>query len=328
MRIFKVLVIFLSLSIFAIADDKAENIEVLNNLYEKVILKDVERTQKSLDAIKVAVKEKNIANSKKGFEELVKSWKSVESFYILGDLNEDFIDTPRLIDIYHNGNEDITKQLDRAIKSTDELRIALFKNSLKSINALEYILYSKDIKQERVNSIALEIVKRMSMHVNDIKNEYLAQKNDFTKNLKKANAIVINAIIQNSYKLKEWRIGDVIGLSKKYEGSFDNRRAEYYRSKNSALAIEAVLHTYEDVLDNPEYNEFGDYLIKLTDGKQMKELRASLKKAIKLVKEIKNDDFKDAKELFNEVNKIHVILFVEMVEDLSINAKILDADGD
>lgn len=328
MRIFKVLVIFLSLSIFAIADDKAENIEVLNNLYEKVILNDVERTQKSLDAIKVAVKEKNIANSKKGFEELVKSWKSVESFYILGDLNEDFIDTPRLIDIYHNGNEDITKQLDRAIKSTDELRIALFKNSLKSINALEYILYSKDIKQERVNSIALEIVKRMSMHVNDIKNEYLAQKNDFTKNLKKANAIVINAIIQNSYKLKEWRIGDVIGLSKKYEGSFDNRRAEYYRSKNSALAIEAVLHTYEDVLDNPEYNEFGDYLIKLTDGKQMKELRASLKKAIKLVKEIKNDDFKDAKELFNEVNKIHVILFVEMVEDLSINAKILDADGD
>lgn len=328
MRIFKALVIFLSLSIFAIADDKAENIEVLNNLYEKVILKDVERTQKSLDAIKVAVKEKNIANSKKGFEELVKSWKSVESFYILGDLNEDFIDTPRLIDIYHNGNEDITKQLDRAIKSTDELRIALFKNSLKSINALEYILYSKDIKQERVNSIALEIVKRMSMHVNDIKNEYLAQKNDFTKNLKKANAIVINAIIQNSYKLKEWRIGDVIGLSKKYEGSFDNRRAEYYRSKNSALAIEAVLHTYEDVLDNPEYNEFGDYLIKLTDGKQMKELRASLKKAIKLVKEIKNDDFKDAKELFNEVNKIHVILFVEMVEDLSINAKILDADGD
>lgn len=328
MRIFKALVIFLSLSIFAIADDKAENIEVLNNLYEKVILKDVERTQKSLDAIKVAVKEKNIANSKKGFEELVKSWKSVESFYILGDLNEDFIDTPRLIDIYHNGNEDITKQLDRAIKSTDELRIALFKNSLKSINALEYILYSKDIKQERVNIIALEIIKRMSMHVNDIKNEYLAQKNDFTKNLKKANAIVINAIIQNSYKLKEWRIGDVIGLSKKYEGSFDNRRAEYYRSKNSALAIEAVLHTYEDVLDNPEYNEFGDYLIKLTDGKQMKELRASLKKAIKLVKEIKNDDFKDAKELFNEVNKIHVILFVEMVEDLSINAKILDADGD
>ena len=328
MRIFKTLIVFLFLSVFASANDKNENIKVLNNLYEKVILKDINKTLSSLEVIKTAVEKQNIQESKKGFRQLVKSWKSVETFYILGDLNEDFIDIPRLIDIYHNGNEDIKKQLDRAIKSKDELRIALFKNSLKSINALEYILYSKDIKKQRVNDIALVIVKRITSHIKDIKAEYLAQKKNFIENLQKANSIIINAIIQNSYKLKEWRIGDVIGLSKKYEGSFDNRRAEYYISKNSALAIEAILHTYENILDNPKYYEFGDYLVKLTDGVQMKELRTSLKKSIKLVKEIKNDDFKKAQTLFDEINKIHVILFIEMVEDLSINAKILDADGD
>ena len=119
-----------------------------------------------------------------------------------------------------------------------------------------------------------------------------------------------------------------LDLSQKYKGKPDNRRAEYFLSKNSATAIEAVLNTYKAVLDNDSFTDFGDYLIKLTDGKEMKKLRASLKKSLELVKEIKNDDFSNAKELYEEINKIHVVLFVEMIEELSINAKILDADGD
>ncbi len=328
MKLLKTLVIFLFLSIFAIANDRNENIEIMKNLYEKVILVDIDKSLYALENIRKHIEKKEVKRSKKEFKKLIKAWKSVESFYILGDLNEDFIDTPRLIDIYHNGNEDITKQLDRAILSEDELRIVLFKNSLKSINALEYILYEKDIKQKKINDIALAITNRIYKHIEDIKQEYLLQKTEFIKNIKKANALVINTLIQSSYKLKEWRIGNVIGLSKKYEGSFDNRRAEYYLSKNSAFAIEAILHTYKNILDNPEYKEFGDYIVNFTDGKQISKLRSSLKNSLKLVKEIKNDDFSNAKELFEEVNKIHVILFVEMVEELSINAKILDADGD
>ncbi len=328
MKLLKTLVIFLFLSIFAIANDRNENIEIMKNLYEKVILVDIDKSLYALENIRKHIEKKEVKRSKEEFKKLIKAWKSVESFYILGDLNEDFIDTPRLIDIYHNGNEDITKQLDRAILSEDELRIVLFKNSLKSINALEYILYEKDIKQKKINDIALAITNRIYKHIEDIKQEYLLQKTEFIKNIKKANALVINTLIQSSYKLKEWRIGNVIGLSKKYEGSFDNRRAEYYLSKNSAFAIEAILHTYKNILDNPEYKEFGDYIVNFTDGKQISKLRSSLKNSLKLVKEIKNDDFSNAKELFEEVNKIHVILFVEMVEELSINAKILDADGD
>ncbi len=328
MKLLKTLVIFLFLSIFAIANDRNENIEIMKNLYEKVILVDIDKSLYALENIRKHIEKKEVKRSKEEFKKLIKAWKSVESFYILGDLNEDFIDTPRLIDIYHNGNEDITKQLDRAILSEDELKIVLFKNSLKSINALEYILYEKDIKQKKINDIALAITNRIYKHIEDIKQEYLLQKTEFIKNIKKANALVINTLIQSSYKLKEWRIGDVIGLSKKYEGSFDNRRAEYYLSKNSAFAIEAILHTYKNILDNPEYKEFGDYIVNFTDGKQISKLRSSLKNSLKLVKEIKNDDFSNAKELFEEINKIHVILFVEMVEELSINAKILDADGD
>jgi predicted lipoprotein len=310
------------------ANDERENKEILNTLYEKVIIKDINSALKDIKSLKQAVTKKDIKKSKEDFAKLVNSWKSVETFYLLGDINEDFIDTPRYIDIFHNGNEDITEQLDRAIKSKDELRIVLFKNSLKSINALEYMLFVKDIKNTRENKITLTILNKITSHLADIKDEYIAKKQNYLKDLKKANALTINAIIQNTYKLKEWRVGDVAGFTKKYEDDPDNKRAEYFLSKNSANAIQAVLNTYKNVLDNKAFIDYGDYLIRLTDGKEMKKLRDSLNKSLLLVKEIKNDDFSNARELYENINTIHVVLFVEMLEELSINAKILDADGD
>lgn len=327
MKLVRSLLFVLSFALFLNAEDDSKlNTQIIKSAYDNVVLKDSKKSLEDVDVVIEAITNKK--GEKEAFSKLVKSWKSVETFYILADINEDFIDTPRYIDIFHNGNEDITKQLDRAIKSSDSVEIDLFKNSLKSINALEYILFTKDIKNKRVNEIALKIAKTIKSHLKDIHSEYMKVEEEFLKNLKKANAVIINAIIQNSYKLKEWRIGDVAGLTKKYENKPSVKRAEYYISKNSALAIQAVLETYKKVLDDPRYEDFGDYLLKITSGEDMKRLRLSLNKALELVKEIKNDDLTKANELYKEVNIIHVILFVEMIEELSINAKILDADGD
>lgn len=328
MKILQVLLlsIFLNLSIFA--DDKMENSQVLKNLYDNVILTNVNNTLLELKNIEEALKVKDTKKVQNSFEYLVKNWKSVEAFYILGDLNDEYIDTPRYIDIFHNGNEDITQQLDRAIKSTDEIRVVLFKNSLKSINALEYVLFTKDIKDSRVNNIALKIVSKIKSLVEDMKEEYKNLEPNFLSNIKKANSITINAIVQNTYKLKEWRIGEVLGLTKKYEGNPDNKRAEYYLSKNSANAIEAILTTLKNIFDNDKYEDYGDFLLKITDEKQVKRLRDSINKSILLTQKIKDDNFSNSKELYEEVSKIHVILFLEIIEELSINAKILEADGD
>ncbi len=328
MKILQVLLlsIFLNLSIFA--DDKMENTQVLKNLYDNVILNSVDGTLLELKNIEEALKVKDTKKVQNSFEYLVKNWKGVEAFYILGDLNDEYIDTPRYIDIFHNGNEDITQQLDRAIKSTDEIRVVLFKNSLKSINALEYVLFAKDINDSRVNSIALNIVSKIKSLVEDIKEEYRNQETTFLSDVKKANSITINTIVQNTYKLKEWRIGEVLGLTKKYEGNPDNKRAEYYLSKNSANGIEAILTTLKNIFDNDKYEDYGDFLLKITNEEQVKRLRDAIDKSILLTKKIKNDDFSNSKELYEEVSEIHVILFLEIIEELSINAKILEADGD
>ena len=319
------MIFFVSLC-YANIDQK--NKEVMNTIYEQVILKD---SQQALDDIKTLqnyIINKDTKSTKIGFKNLIKSWKSIQSVYILGELNEDYIDTPRLIDIYHHGNEDIKAQLDRVMASEDSPKIALFKNSLKSINALEYILYKKDIKNNRVNEIAITITKRIASHLEDIYNEYKKQQQNFVSNLKKANSILINQLIQNTYKLKEWRIGDTIGMSKKYKDSFDNSRGEYFISTNSSLAIDAILTTYKNIFDNDKYLDYGDYLQMLSGDEQISEFRNSINKALNINKNIQNDNFENAKDLYEITNKIHVILFLDLIEELSINAKIIEADGD
>lgn len=321
-----VLVAVFAIGLFAQTDKK--NIEAIDNLYENVILKDVSKAINDAKNLKKQLQNKDEKKLKQEFTNLVSSWKAVESFYILGDLDEDYIDTPRYIDIFHNGNEDITKQLDRAIKSEDEIRIALFKNSLKSINALEYVLFKKDIKDKRVNEISLAIIDRILMHLNDIEQAYKENKEKLFKQIEKANSIIINRVVSNSYKLKEWRIGDIIGKTKKYEDKPDNKRAEYYTSKNSINAIISILETYKEIFDNDEIYDYGDYLKTITDGEILSILNEAIENSLVEAKKIKNDDFSNASSLYEEVTNVHVILFVEMIEELSINAKILDADGD
>ncbi len=328
MKLLKSIVLLSVFAVSLIANIDKKNIEVVETLYEKVILKDIEIAINDATKLKKQLESKNTQKVKEEFSKLISSWKSVESFYILGDLDEDYIDTPRYIDIFHNGNEDITKQLDRAIKSEDELRIALFKNSLKSINALEYIIYKKDISNKRVNEISIAIINRIITHLSDIQKAYKENKEQLFKQIEKANSIIINRVVANSYKLKEWRVGDVMGKTKKYANKADNSRAEYFTSRNSANAILSISQTYKEIFDNDKIYDYGDYLLTITDGEILNTLKEAINNSIIEVKKIKNDDFSNANTLYEEITNIHVILFVEMIEELSINAKILDADGD
>lgn len=328
MKFFKVVLVCFLTFVFCEANEDELNKQVITNLYEKVIKKNTSDTIKNLNSLEKAILNKEVNQSKEEFNSLVKSWKSVQSFYILGEFDDNYIDVPRLMDIFHHGNEDIKKQLDLAIKSSNEVRVVLFKNSLKSINALEYIIFEKDITNDRINKFALTIVKRLKVLTEEIIEGYKEIEDKLYEDFKKSNSVIINTLIQNSYKLKEWRVADVAGLNTKYKDKPSNERGEYYISKNSTNAIIAILNTYNSVLNDKDFYDFGDFLEESTQTTQLKVLRDEISNAIKLANGVKNDDLANAKKLFESLNSIHVILFVEMIEELQINAKILDADGD
>jgi len=302
--------------------------ESLLSIYENILIKNSKEAVLDIQKVKHSIQNNNKNEVKKSFKGFVKSWKSVDSFYILGDLDDNYLDTPRYIDTFHQGNEDIKKQLDLIIDEKEDLSISLYKNSHKTINALEYILFTKDLSNKRIKNIALIISDKLEENLNEIYNGYIETKDKFLKDEITANAMMLNALIENSYKIKEWRVGDPAGLSRKFRGKPSNGRAEYAISKNSIVAIESILNTHLTVLDNQKFKNFGSMIRSYEVSEELNDAIKYLKQSLQNSKEIKNDDFTNAKKLYKSLKKLHATYYISLIGKLKVTAKILDADGD
>ena len=111
------------------------------------------------------------------------------------------------------------------------------------------------------------------------------------------------------------------GLSRKYKGQADNRRAEYFLSENSKKSIQAILEANEEIVADKSYYNFASMAKSSGALKETQEAQDLLKIAIKTSKN-------NTKDLYKAVNNLHVSYFLSLIEQLSITAKILDSDGD
>lgn len=277
--------------------------ESLSSIYENIILKNSQQSIVDIKTIKKNIQNNQIEKAKKDFKDLVISWKSVDAVYILGDLDDNYLDTPRYIDIFHQGNEDMTKQLDLIISKKDDLTISLYKNSQKTINAMEYILFTKKFDNMRVKNIALIIVDELQENLQEIYDGYIAVKDKFIKDELASNAMMLNSLIENSYKLKEWRVGNPAGLSRKFEGKVSNDKAEYYISKNSIVAIQAILETHLMILEDKPFNNFGTIIKSYKVNEELNDAIKYLKEALIHTEDIQDDDFGNAKFLYADLKK-------------------------
>ena len=209
-KIFLIL-IFLTGVLFA-------NETIFQSVIKNVALKD---TQSAINSAKKLQKELNDEN----FTKFLKDWKRVEANYLAGEINSDYLDTPRYIDVFNNLKEDLNSQMQRVIDGNLDIKKALFKNSFKTINALEYLLYSSKELNDRKKEIGREILNSIIKNLEDIKTVYETYlKNPIIKD--DANAKLINTLVASSYRLKEWRIGNPAGFSTKYKND-----AKYYELK-------------------------------------------------------------------------------------------------
>jgi uncharacterized protein YsxB (DUF464 family) len=248
--------------------------------------------------------------------------------YFGGDIDENYIDTPRYIDVFHNLKEDLSAQMQRVIESKDEPNIALFKNSFKTINALEYILYNDKEITQREKELAKAVIDNIISHLNDIKEVYTNYLNGQQKEEAWEDAVVLNTLIASTYKLKEWRIGDPAGFTAKYKNDLDNTRGEYFLSQNSFNAIKAIVNAHEEVVGNKSYYNFAS-MAKQSDAKnEIKEVHVAIEEIKIALSKIKKDDFKNAQELYKAVSNLHNAYYLSLTTQLSVTAKILDADGD
>ena len=311
----KVLFLVLLFSSMVFANEK-----ILVNILKNVSIPNVEKT---ISDAKVLQKDVNAQN----FTNFLKSWKKVEALYFAGDINEDFADTPRYIDVFNNLKEDLNSQLKRAIESKDEPKVALFKNSFKSINALEYILFNdKDIskREKELSVVILDSIIFNFEEINKVYKNYLVS----PKDEKWENALVINTLIASSYRLKEWRIGNASGNSSKFKNDAKNERAEYFLSQNSFAAIDAILDAHNQIVKKNQYYDFAAFAMDKGAAIQLLVVIDKIKEMQDELKVLPKDDFTKANKLFNSAKDLHNAYYVSLIEQLSITGKILDADGD
>lgn len=311
----KVLLLVLLFSTMVFANEK-----ILGNIIKNVSIPNVEN---AINDAKILQKDVNAQN----FTNFLKSWKKVEALYFAGDIDENYADIPRYIDVYNNLKEDLNSQLKRIVESKDEPKVALFKNSFKTINALEYVLFKDaDIskREKDLSVVILDSIIANLQNINKVYKNYLAA----PKDEKWENALVINTLISSSYRLKEWRIGNASGNSSKFRNDPKNERAEYFLSQNSFAAIDAILEAHRQIVEKHSYYDFASFAMDKGAAIQLLEAIDKLKQMQEEIKALPKDDFTKANNLFTLAKELHNAYYVSLIGQLSITGKILDADGD
>ncbi len=336
----KTLLTLLMTSLFSLSyadSNQTDNALMGQSILDNIIARDSQKTQTDIEHLKSALAE-NKADKRspavdKAFSDLIGDWKAVQTAYIIGEVDSGMIDTPRLMDTFHEGNENLSEQIQRAIKSGDEPKVALFKNTFKSINALGLLLYTDDMLSKTEKDYADYVLTTLGKHLSDIQSAYKAQAKALIKDEDQFMSYVLNALIDSSYKLKEWRIGEAAGLTKKYQDKPDNRRQEYSLSGNSLTAAAAILNVHDDMMGKRDYTNLGSAAIAQGATKEVEAIRGLIAKAKKQVAELKADkvtDFSDKriKPFYETLSQLNDAYYQSLVHALPVQAKILDADGD
>ena len=297
------------------------NERMLFNVVKNVSIPNVQATITNAKSLQKDLSDEN-------FTKFIKSWKKVEALYFAGDLDENFADTPRYMDVFNNLKEDLNTQMQRVIESKDEPKVALFKNSFKTVNALEYVLYNDKEITPREKAIAIEILNSFISNLEGIKKVYETFLTSKPKDEKMERGLILNTLIASSYKLKEWRIGNASGNSSKFKNDAKNERAEYFLSKNSFAAIDAILEAHKEVLLKSKNYDFATYALEKGAAIELLGIVDNINLMQEELRKLPKDDFTKATNLFNSAKDIHNAYYVTLVEKLSISAKILDADGD
>lgn len=275
------------------------------------------------------------------FALLLQAMKRTEALYIAGDYNRSLIDTLTLVDIFHVGKDTIYDDLDFIATNSASVESLLFKSSYKSINALEYLLYQTDgnqtvLKKFQDNSRYAQMVAvaadAIALKYASIEQFY--RTGNFLDQSTFADA-VLNAMVDSSYKLKEWRLGDPGGFTNASSGNPDAALLEYPYAKMSLEAMLAVLSAYERLFDDSD-DSFAQYCNDLGAQNEVQNINSVIITMKLILLGMKESDAVVSSaafaELYNQSKTLNSLIVSSLVAALqqksTITIGIIEADGD
>ena len=264
------------------------------------------------------------------FVNLASAWARVQAVYVLGGYEENAVDYPLLIDTYHVGKEDIPAKLERAIASDSEPETALFKNSYRTLTALDYLLFSDEWSPRRkaLSQLAADTV---CARLDTLHTDYLAQREAFLDDQPNAMKLMINAVIQSAYKTRDWRIGEVAGLTRKTLGKVLPENAQFPNNLDASWAtIGAIIDTHRRLLIKTDSIN----IAKLSAGYgrgDLPEVQTALNEAQAAYDAATVDDFTSTETmipLYSALKDVQSALYENVAGSLGVAAGLVDADGD
>lgn len=314
------------------ADTQEDFLRFIN---DHILVADSQQAVDQLGLLQSALQQGDLAAARERFSDFILSWKKVETAYVAGALDEDLLDHPRYIDYYHQGNESIAELVRRALQSEQPISVALFKNSTKGINALEYLLFSDETIsaiEGRKQQAALLAVNHIMIWLEEIADFY-AQDTSFIAGGDRSLGLIVNRLIDSSYKLTNWRVGEAGGLVKKYQGQPDAQRLEYHRSGLSLQAIKAILSIHLRVINNADGSDLMAVGAERGVSSEMSFLDRNIKQVTATLEDIVpplKQHIEDPRyqQLFRQLDRLHKAYYFMLIDALGLNASIIDADGD
>lgn len=277
-----------------------------------------------------------LAEAQAAFVTLMTAWKKTEAVYIAGALDSAMIDLPGEVDYFHVGNEDYRVQLDTIFESNGTLEIQLFRNSNKSINALEYTLFGSDHNATaqlarmtpRRAAASVIMAEALQEKMQSIADFYAADERLVGDGVDSVEAL-LNQLIDSAYGLKEWRVGDPAGLTVSYLDQPDTSLLEYVDSHRSLDAIRAILEAHAAVMEE------GMLSISALGNASVEglEVQADIVDALaavdafdaSLAEQLESDE---TAALYAALKTLFDDYYVSLINALQLTTEILDADGD
>ena len=249
---------------------------------------------------------------------------------ILAFVSSPSFDPDLLVGRYHTENYEMLKN-DTLLPLFDRPLMARYPpgSTFKTINALEYVIYKKSVNAEKEREMAGIAAASITKKLASLVDIYEKARPEIANNEAKFNAVLLNQLGVSSYELKEWRVGEATGLSKKYKDNPDMKKAEFHLSGLSVKAISAILEAHVQVMENKVVPNFGDKAIEYGASNDVALIRTSITSAQSAIKEMNNSLMNGAnKKLYGSLGKLHNGYYVSLISTLRMTSKLLDADGD
>lgn len=297
-----------------------------------LLLQQATKTKEAISILQEEQSSTNLQATQLQALTLFEAWKRVEAVYVAKKYNSSLIDIPAQIDFFHVGNTDIVAKLDKTFAGSSPLSGQLYQSATRSLTALEYTLFGDqellDVNMTQRRADAAEIM--IGYLTNKIQSiaDFYAQSSAFVDSNEEAVGIMINQLIDSTYKLKEWRIGDPAGYTQKFKDDPDARRLEFYKSIHSLESMRAILSAQEAVM----LNGLQEIASSNSAGSEADALLNQLKDAIAQIDAfntpIENDVASSkSRDLYNTIGTLQTS-YTALINALNFQQDIIEADGD